>query len=120
MAKKAKKAAKMQQLVDAVHERRVRDRLGGGEERLQKQRDAGKMTARERIDALIDEGTFQEIGLFRRNRTVTFGMDTADMPADGVVTGTGAVLGVRFTSRARTSPSAAARRARPTARRSSR
>ncbi len=93
MAKKNKKAARMQALVDAVHERRVEDRLGGGEERLQRQRDAGKLTARERIDALIDEGTFQEIGLFRRNRTTAFGMDTANMPADGVVTGTGAILG---------------------------
>lgn len=93
MAKKSKNSKSMQQLVDAVHERRVQDRLGGGEARLQRQRDAGKLTARDRVDALLDEGTFQEIGLFRRNRTVTFGMDTADMPADGVVTGTGAVLG---------------------------
>lgn len=93
MVKKRKKPLSMEQQVDIVHQRRLRDRAGGGEARLQKQRDAGKMTARERIDALLDENSFQEIGLFRRNRTVTFGMDTADMPADGVVTGTGAVFG---------------------------
>ncbi|WP_415107846.1 acyl-CoA carboxylase subunit beta [Propioniciclava sp.] len=89
----AKKPLSMEEQVEAVHKRRNKDRLGGGEARLQKQRDAGKLTARERIDALLDEDTFQEIGLFRRNRTVTFGMDVADMPADGVITGTGAVLG---------------------------
>ena len=89
MATKTKKIKTMQQRIDEMHEARLKTRAGGGEERLEKQRKQGKMTARERLDALIDEGTFQEIGLFRRNRTVTFGMDKADMPADGVVTGSG-------------------------------
>ncbi len=93
MAKHKKSVKSMQQRIDEMHEARLRTRAGGGEERLAKQRSQGKMTARERLDALLDEGTFQEIGLFRRNRTVTFGMDKADMPADGVVTGSGAVLG---------------------------
>ncbi len=92
MAKQAK-VRSMQNRIDEMHEARLRTRAGGGEDKLQKQRDKGKLTARERLDALLDEGTFQEIGLFRKNRTVTFGMDTADMPADGVVTGTGAVMG---------------------------
>nr|NLI51429.1 acyl-CoA carboxylase subunit beta [Propionibacterium sp.] len=83
----------MRKQVDDLLAARKEARLGGGEKRLQKQRDAGKMTARERIDALVDGGSFQEIGLFRKNRTTSFGMDTADMPADGVVTGTAAVLG---------------------------
>lgn len=83
----------MQKRVDELLTKRLETRAGGGEAKLQKQRDQGKMTARERIEALIDEGTFQEIGLFRKNRTVTFGMDKANLPADGVVTGTGAVLG---------------------------
>ncbi|NMD46897.1 MAG: acyl-CoA carboxylase subunit beta, partial [Propionibacterium sp.] len=74
-------------------EKRTTTRAGGGQKRVDKQHAQGKMTARERIDALIDPDSFQEIGLFRRNRTVNFGMDKADMPADGVVTGTGAVLG---------------------------
>ena len=89
----SKKPVTMKKRVDALLEARLKARLGGGEARLQKQRDIGKMTARERIDALIDAESFQEIGLFRKNRTVTFGMDTADMPADGVVTGTATVLG---------------------------
>ncbi|HMQ38109.1 MAG TPA: carboxyl transferase domain-containing protein, partial [Micropruina sp.] len=74
-------------------EKRITTRAGGGQKRVDKQHAQGKLTARERIEALIDPDSFQEIGLFRRNRTVNFGMDTADMPADGVVTGTGAVLG---------------------------
>ncbi|MGB7963626.1 MAG: carboxyl transferase domain-containing protein, partial [Propionicimonas sp.] len=81
----------MKKRVADLLDKRMTARAGGGEAKLAKQRAQGKMTARERIDALIDPDTFQEIGLFRKNRTVTFGMDTADMPADGVVTGTGAV-----------------------------
>ncbi len=92
MAKKAK-VVTMDDRIEEMHQARLRNRAGGGEDKLQKQRDKGKLTARERLDALLDDGTFQEIGLFRKNRTVTFGMDKADMPADGVVTGTGAVLG---------------------------
>ena len=87
------KARDMKHRVDELLEKRLTTRAGGGEKRVAKQHAAGKMTARERIEALIDPDSFQEIGLFRRNRTVTFGMDKADMPADGVVTGTGAVLG---------------------------
>ena len=89
----SKKPVPMKKRVAELLEARLTARAGGGEARLQKQRDSGKMTARERIDALIDPDSFQEIGLFRKNRTVTFGMDTADMPADGVVTGTAAIFG---------------------------
>ncbi|TRY20159.1 acyl-CoA carboxylase subunit beta [Tessaracoccus rhinocerotis] len=74
-------------------EKRATVEAGGGEAKLQKQRDKGKLTARERIESLIDAGSFQETGAFRRNRTTTFGMDKADMPADGVVTGSASVLG---------------------------
>ncbi len=83
----------MKDRLQQLHEARTKVELGGGETKLQKQRDKGKLTARERIAALIDDGTFQETGAFRRNRTTTFGMDKADMPADGVVTGSGAVFG---------------------------
>ena len=79
--------------LDHLREARAKVQAGGGEKRLDKQRAQGKLTARERVDALVDEGTFQETGAFRKNRTITFGMDKADMPADGVVTGTGAVFG---------------------------
>ncbi|WOP20216.1 acyl-CoA carboxylase subunit beta [Raineyella sp. LH-20] len=79
--------------LETLHERREEAVLGGGKARLEKQREKGKMTARERVDALLDPGTFQETGMFRTHRTTTFGMDTAKAPADGVVTGSGAVLG---------------------------
>ena len=87
------KTSDMKKRVADLLEKRTTTRAGGGQQRVDKQHASGKLTARERIDALIDADSFQEIGLFRRNRTVSFGMDTADLPADGVVTGTGAVLG---------------------------
>ena len=50
-------------LVEELHEQRARLRLGGGEEKIAKQHDADKLTARERIDLLVDEGTFTELGI---------------------------------------------------------
>lgn len=73
--------------------RRDTIKLGGGEARLAKQHDQGKLTARERITALVDPGTFQETGMFSRHQSHYFGLADADLPADGVVTGEGAVLG---------------------------
>lgn len=89
----SKKPETMSKRVEALHEAEAKARLGGGEARLAKQHEQGKMSARERLDALLDPNSFEEVGLFRRNRTTTFGMDTADMPADGVITGCGTVLG---------------------------
>lgn len=60
---------------------------GGGEAALQKQRDAGKMTARDRIEALVDKDSFQELGLFVKHQCHDFGMEKKEMAADGVVTG---------------------------------
>ena len=83
----------MAERLEKLAERRAAVEAGGGEAKLAKHRAKGKLTARERIDALVDEGSFQETGAFRRNRTTTFGMDKADMPADGVVTGSASVFG---------------------------
>ena len=83
----------MEERLDQLAERRAKVEAGGGEAKLDKQRAQGKLTARERVAALVDEGSFQETGAFRRNRTTTFGMDKADMPADGVITGSGSVFG---------------------------
>ena len=83
----------MAERLEQLAEKRAHVYAGGGEAKLQKHRDKGKLTARERISALVDDGSFQETGAFRTNRTTTFGMDTADMPADGVVTGSAYVLG---------------------------
>ncbi len=72
---------------------RERVEAGGGAKRHEKQHEQGKLTARERVSGLVDPGSFEEIGLFAKHRTTMFGMDAAVMPADGVVTGVGTVLG---------------------------
>src|SRR5688572_29382620 len=72
---------------------RRRAELGGGEERLRRQRDAGKLTARERIDLLFDPGTFEEIDKFVTHRCRDFGMADQIVPGDGVVCGHGRVNG---------------------------
>ncbi|MDU0478912.1 acyl-CoA carboxylase subunit beta [Staphylococcus chromogenes] len=83
----------MQERLEQLAEAKRRVALGGGEEKLEKQHERGKLTARERVDLLLDEGTFHETGMFAKHRTVHFGMDKAEAPADGVVTGVGAVFG---------------------------
>jgi acetyl-CoA carboxylase carboxyltransferase component len=66
---------------------------GGGPGRVQKQHEAGKLTARERIDLLLDPGSFQEENVFVSHRNTGFGLDKQDLPGDGVVTGHGYVDG---------------------------
>jgi methylmalonyl-CoA carboxyltransferase large subunit len=83
----------MEQLVEDLREKKEQLRLGGGADRLAKQKEEGKLTARERIDALVDPGSFEEIGLFAQHRQVLFGMAGKEAPADGVVTGAGSVDG---------------------------
>jgi acetyl-CoA carboxylase carboxyltransferase component len=68
-------------------------RLMGGEKQIKKQHDGGKLTARERLDHLFDQGTFQEVQLFVQHRSTLFGMDKKEIPADGVITGFGKVNG---------------------------
>lgn len=67
--------------------------LGGGEKRIEDQHKKGKLTARERIDLLLDEGSFEEIGMFVQHRTSDFGLDKQKYPGDGVVTGHGTING---------------------------
>src|SRR5436853_2553730 len=78
---------------DELHERRDKAKLGGGEEKIAKQHDAGKLTARERIDLLIDEGTFVELGMHGRPHFSQRSMEGREAPADGVVTGYGKLEG---------------------------
>ena len=70
-----------------------RAELGGGEERLRRQHEAGKLTARERIDLLFDAGSFQEVDKLVTHRCRDFGMDEQIVPGDGVVAGHGRVDG---------------------------
>ncbi len=67
--------------------------LGGGEERIQKQHDRGKYTARERIEMLLDPGTFNEVDKLKTHRCTDFGMEDNKIPGDGVVTGYGEIDG---------------------------
>jgi propionyl-CoA carboxylase beta chain len=76
--------------LDATNERAL---LGGGQERIKKQHDAGKLTARERIDLLLDPGSFVELDRFVMHRCNDFGMEKDRIPGDGVVTGYGTVDG---------------------------
>ena len=76
-----------------LERRREKLRLGGGVKLQEKQRAQGKMTARERIDYLLDPGTFVEFDLFARHIGADYGLDKAEVPADGVITGHGRVAG---------------------------
>jgi acetyl-CoA carboxylase carboxyltransferase component len=76
-------------LVDDLHERRAKVALGGGEEKIAKQHEREKLTARERLALLIDEGTFVELGVHGRPHFSQRAMDGVEAPADGVVTGYG-------------------------------
>lgn len=67
--------------------------LGGGTERIEKQHQSGKLTARERVTRLVDPASFQEVGLFAQHRATLFGMAGKDFPADGVVTGAATIDG---------------------------
>jgi methylmalonyl-CoA carboxyltransferase 12S subunit len=90
----------MEQKIADLKARREKLYLGGGEERLNKQREQGKLTARERVEFLLDAGTVQETGLFAQHRAMHFGMAGKEIPADGVVTGAGCIDGrlVHFAS----------------------
>jgi methylmalonyl-CoA carboxyltransferase large subunit len=81
----------MDALTNALRQKRQQLMQGGGPQRLAKQKEQGKLTARERIDGLIDPGTFEEFGLFARHRQTHFGMADREVPADGVVTGAAAI-----------------------------
>src|SRR5512133_1236779 len=76
-----------------LRERRAKIALGGGEDRIKKQHEAGKLTARERIEKLVDPESLQETGMFAKHRATLFGMADKDFPADGVVTGAAYVDG---------------------------
>src|SRR3984957_19014851 len=79
--------------VKKLDEMNAKALLGGGAERIKKQHEGGKLTARERIDLLVDPGSFVEIGRFVTHRCTDFGMEAQKVLGDGVVTGHGVVDG---------------------------
>ncbi|NJN24704.1 MAG: acyl-CoA carboxylase subunit beta [Cyclobacteriaceae bacterium] len=84
---------KNQDKVKELIEKRVEARLGGGEKRIASQHEKGKFTARERIEMLLDENSFEEYDMFVTHRTKSFGMDKQQFLSDGVVTGHGTIDG---------------------------
>jgi acetyl-CoA/propionyl-CoA carboxylase carboxyl transferase subunit len=79
--------------LEELRRRREESRVGGGEERIERQHARGKMTAHERVEYLVDDGTFTEVDPFVEHRATSFGMDEKEFPGDAVVTGYGDVNG---------------------------
>src|SRR5260370_2975515 len=79
--------------VDELERRKKESELGGGEARIQRQHNEGKLTARERVTLLFDPGSFQELDQLVVHRNTDFGMEKQRLPGDGVVTGYGTVQG---------------------------
>ena len=92
MSSQKQQPAKLSKLAQ-LHERQRRAEEGGGAARVEKQHAAGKMTARERIEFLLDDETFQEFDKLVEHRSQDFGLDKQKYPGDGVVTGHGLIDG---------------------------
>src|SRR5579864_4006677 len=85
--------SRMKHILDVLEERRRVAKLGGGERRIATQHERGKLTARERIELLLDKGSFEEFDMFVEHRSSEFGMENNKVPGDSVVTGYGTVNG---------------------------
>jgi len=83
----------MKDILEQLEDRREEARLGGGQKRIDAQHGRGKLTARERIDLLLDEGSFEEFDMFVTHRCTDFGMEQQKPAGDGVVTGWGTING---------------------------
>jgi propionyl-CoA carboxylase beta chain len=83
----------MQGKIDQLLKNKEKAKLGGGTDRIESQHKKGKLTARERIELLVDEGSFEEVDIFVKHRATDFGLDKQHYPGDGVVTGTARIDG---------------------------
>lgn len=83
----------MKDILERLEDRRAQARLGGGTKRIEAQHARGKLTARERIELLLDKNSFEEFDMFVEHRSTDFGMEKVKIPGDGVVTGWGTVNG---------------------------
>ena len=79
--------------IQTLREQKARSRLGGGQERIDAQHKKGRLTARERIDLLLDKGSFRELDAFVQHRTHDFNLDSQKFMSDSVVTGWGTIEG---------------------------
>ena len=85
--------ASIQEKIEIMKKKQAKVLAGGGEKRIEKQHASGKKTARERVDLLLDPGTFVELDQFVTHRCTNFGMEKKELPGEGVVTGYGTVDG---------------------------
>jgi propionyl-CoA carboxylase beta chain len=83
----------MYEIIQQLDEKRAAARLGGGQRRIEAQHGKGKLSARERIELLLDEDSFEEWDMFKEHRCTDFGMAEQKVPGDGVVTGYGTING---------------------------
>lgn len=83
----------MKEILEKLENKRAEARLGGGQHRIDAQHARGKLTARERVDLLLDEDSFEEFDMFVEHRCNDFGMENTKFPGDGVVTGCGTING---------------------------
>jgi propionyl-CoA carboxylase beta chain len=83
----------MKEILQKLEEKRAEARLGGGQKRIEAQHGRGRLTARERIELLLDEGSFEEFDMFVEHECHEFGMEGQKIPGDGVVTGWGTING---------------------------
>ena len=83
----------MKDILEKLEVRRGNARIGGGLQRIEAQHKRGKLTGRERLELLLDKGSFEEFDMFVEHRATEFGMDKLKIPGDGVVTGWGTVNG---------------------------
>src|SRR5213078_1854117 len=83
----------MKDILEKLEARRAHARAGGGDKRIEAQHKRGKLTARERLELLLDKGSFEEFDMFVEHRAAEFGMEKTKIPGDGVVTGWGTVNG---------------------------
>ena len=83
----------MKEGLEELELRREKARAGGGAARIEKQHKRGKLTARERLDLLLDDGSFEEFDMYVEHRCTEFGMEDSKVPGDGVVTGWGTING---------------------------
>ncbi|MGE4411935.1 MAG: acyl-CoA carboxylase subunit beta, partial [Sphingobium sp.] len=80
-------------IIERLEQKREAARLGGGEKRIASQHAKGRLTARERLDVLLDAGSFEELDMYVEHNCIDFGMDENHIPGDGVVTGSGTING---------------------------
>jgi propionyl-CoA carboxylase beta chain len=85
----------MDEKIDEMYVKKRRVELGGGDERIDRQHDKGKLTARERIHLLLDDDTFVELNAFMEHQGTHYGMENKEAPGEGVVTGYGRINGRR-------------------------